>query len=212
MQINIGFTHLSSANFVSQVELIITSLNGNANFPEPWPSTVPTLAQLQSELTTYQGLLSATNAGDESRISAREDARRTLSADLATVAFYLQSQAKGDGTVLGTTGFTLRKTPQRNLNPLVPPPPQQFELTRGPLSGSLVIGASRVQKAVSYDVQIATADPTVESNWALVGSYANCRRIELDGLTPGKVYSVRMRALGSAGPGPWTPASSLMVV
>ena len=72
--------------------------------------------------------------------------------------------------------------------------------------------ASKVQKAVSYDVQVATADPTVESNWNLAGSFAGCRRIELGGLTPGKVYSVRMRALGSAGPGPWTPASSLMVV
>ncbi len=212
MQIKSSFSSLSSANFVSQVELILTSLTGNATFPEPWPSTVPTLAQLQSELASYQGLLSATNSRDQSRIPAREDARRALNDDLATVAFYLQSVAKGDGTVLGTTGYPLRKLPQRVLNPEVLSPPQRFDLTRGPLSGSLVINASKVQKAGSYDVQIATADPTVESNWTLAGSFKNCRRIELEGLTPGKVYSVRMRALGSAGPGPWTPASSLMVV
>ncbi len=212
MQIKIGFTHLSSANFVSQVELILTSLTGNANFAEPWPSTVPTLAQLQSELAAYQGLLSATNARDESRIRDRENARRQLSNDLATVGFYLQSVAKGDGAVLGTTGFPLKKIPQRVINPELLPPPQRFELTRGPLSGSLVINASRVPKAGSYDVQIATADPTVESNWTLAGSFKTCRRIELDGLTSSKPYSVRMRALGSAGPGPWTPASSLMVV
>lgn len=212
MQINTGFTNLSSANFVSQVELILTSLTGNANFPEPWPSTVPTLAQLQSELATYEGLLSATNGGDRSRIPSREDARSALSSDLAAVGFYLQSVAKGNGTLLGTTGFPMKKIPQRVLNPEVPPPPQRFDLTRGPLSGSLVISASKVAKAASYDVQIATADPTVESNWTLAGSYKTCRRIELEGLTPGKVYSVRMRALGAAGPGPWTPASSLMVV
>jgi hypothetical protein len=46
----------------------------------------------------------------------------------------------------------------------------------------------------------------------MAGSFKNSSRIELPGLTPGKVYSVRLRALGAAGPGAWTPASSLMVV
>jgi hypothetical protein len=212
MQIRTSFTHLSSANFVSQVELILTSLTGNASFPEPWPSTTPTLAQLQAAFMTYQTELNATNGGNESRILSREDARQVLADDLTSVAFYLQSVAKGDGTVLGSTGFPLKKVPQRVLDPQVLPPPDRFDLSRGPLSGSLVISASKVQKAASYDVQIATADPTVESNWTPAGSFATCRRIELDGLTPGKTYSVRMRTLGSAGPGPWTSASSLMVV
>jgi hypothetical protein len=74
------------------------------------------------------------------------------------------------------------------------------------------VKASPVSKAGAYEVQTTTADPTIESNWTAAGSFMNCGHIELDGLTVGKVYSVRLRAIGSAGPGAWTPASSLMVI
>ena len=98
------------------------------------------------------------------------------------------------------------------LSPLVPEAPAQVKVLRGPVSGSILIRASRVAKAASYDVQVTAADPTVEGNWNDAGVYKNCRRIEVLGLTPMKTYSVRMRALGAAGYGPWTPVTSVAVV
>ncbi len=73
-------------------------------------------------------------------------------------------------------------------------------------------GARRVPDAACYDVQMTSADPTVETNWTAVGIFQNPRRIQVLGLTPGKVYWFRLRALGKAGPGAWTGAASLMAV
>lgn len=70
----------------------------------------------------------------------------------------------------------------------------------------------KVPRAASYDAQITSEDPTTESNWIAAGRFKNCTGIELSGLTLGKTYFVRVRALGSGGPGAWTIPSSLMVV
>jgi len=210
--VNSGFTQLSQANFVAQAGRIVTAMTGNANFPEPWPATVPSLARLQADLAALQGVVMATTAGDKTRTVERDQARNTMANDLTQLAFYVQNASQGDVGKLATTGFPLRQSPQRTQYPEVPPAPAQIALKRGPVSGTLVVNASRVSRAVSYEVQIATADPTVESSWSDVGTYTSSHRIQIPGLTAGKVYSVRMRAFGKAGYGPWATAESLMVV
>jgi hypothetical protein len=212
LKINSGFGRLTSVKFAAQVELIIASLTGNANFPEPWPASLATLAQLQADLTALQDTLNAIATRDHSRIVDRDAARQKLVDELIALAHYLQSVAKGDPTMLATTGFPARKVSPRALSPASLAAPDRIKLSHGPLSGQLIVQASRVLKAASYDVQITTADPTVDSNWNDAGIYTTCRRIALSGLTPGKVYSVRMRAFGAAGAGAWTAASSLMVI
>jgi len=212
MFINTSFTKLSNVNFAAQAERIVSAMTNNAAFPAPWPSTVPALAQIQADLATFQAAVNDTAAGDKKRIPDRKAARSTLAEDLKQLAFYVQTVAQGQETVLGTTGYPLRQIAPRAVNPAVPAAPAGLKLIRGPVSGSLVVRAQRVPKSGSYDVQIATADPTVEANWTAAGTFKNCGRIELAGLTPGKVYSVRVRAIGTAGPGAWTPPSSLMVV
>ena len=210
--INSNFNRLNANDFLSQVERIITAMTGNADFPAPWPSPVPALAQIQTDLTAYQTALTATQSGDRTRIAERDAARGTLSNDLFVLASYLQTVAPGDDSKLATTGFPLRLQPSRSRVANLPDAPANFELALGTVSGSVAVRASPVPSAGSYDVQLATADPTVEANWSAAGSFKNCSRITLQGLTPGKIYSVRLRALGSAGPGAWTMPASLMVV
>ena len=207
-----NFNRLSSADYVSQVERILSAMSGNANFPEPWNPPVPSLAQIQTDFAAYQSALTATQAGDKTRKVERESARTRLSNDLNLLAFYVQTQAQGDDSKLATTGYPLKQPSNRTRMRELPGAPENFEVIRGTVSGMIVIRASPVLEAGSYTVQIATADPTLESNWSEVGSYKNCGRIELQGLTPGKIYSVRMRALGVAGQGAWTVPASLMVV
>ena len=207
-----NFNRLSSLPFVAQTEQIVTALTGNANFPEPWPSTVPSLQQIQTDLAAYQAALTATNAGDRTRIVERDTARVKLQTDLTQLAFQLQTVSQGNDSLLATTGYPLRQPIQQSRIVEVPAAPDNFVLSRGVLSGSVLVRAKPVPKAASYDAQVTSADPTVEANWAMAGSFKNSSRIELQGLTPGKVYSVRLRALGAAGPGAWTPAQSLMVV
>jgi hypothetical protein len=212
MKINSSFTKLTPANFVAQVEQIISSLSGNTNFPEPWPASVVSLAQLQTDLTGYQTILTAIANKDRSRMEDRDAQRQKMAAELTSLAFYLQGLANGDPTKLATTGFPARKASARSLAPTELEAPSQLRLQRGVVSGQLIARARPVPKAASYDLQIATADPTLEASWTDVGTYANCGRIQLDGLKAGTTYSVRMRAIGTAGPGAWTAPTSLMAL
>lgn len=135
-----------------------------------------------------------------------------LSTDLFVLASYVQSVAPNDQGKLATTGFPMRQARVRTRILVPPTAPANFELQRGPVSGMLVARASPQAGVGSYDVQLTTADPAVESSWMPAGTFKNCSRIELPGLTPGKVYMARIRALGTAGPGDWAIAAGLMVV
>jgi hypothetical protein len=210
--IRLSFNSLKPSDLLAQAETIITSMTANAGFPQPWPTTVPTLTQIQTDLAAFQSMVTATAAGDKTQIQARNAAGQTLATDLSELGFYVQSVAKDDTALLASTGFPLRQQSPRPRVTDTPAAPDRLRLARGNASGSLVVRASPLPRAGSYDVQITTGDPTVEANWVAAGSYRNCGRIELTGLTPLKTYSVRMRALGAAGPGAWTTPVSLVVL
>lgn len=208
----IGFTQLGDADFAVRAETIVTSLTGNATFPEPWPQQLPSLATLSQHFETYQDAFTAAQSGDRQKIALRIAARKTLNDDLRRLAPYLEVIAAGDTALLLSTGYELRRDTAKSNGTAVLAAPDDFRVDRGPLSGTLIVRARRLPGAGAYEVQTAQADPTVESNWADAGTYKLCSRIELEGLTPGKTVSVRLRGIGSTSPGAWTPAASLMVV
>ena len=187
-------------------------MTGNAQFPEPWPTSVPTLAQITADLNHFASVYAATSARDQSRIAERDAARQTLSTDLQQLALYVEMACGGDASVIATTGFdVITRKPRDTVNaPLAAP--ENLRLMQGEVSGLLLARVKSLPKASSYDVQIASADPTVETNWTDAGTYSGCRRIELSGLTPLKTYSVRVRGINSAGPGAWTLPASLTVL
>ena len=210
--IRVSFNKLSPSALLAQAQGIVTAMTANPGFPEPWPSTVPTLTQIQADLAALQDAVTATAAGDKTRIQERNAAKQTLADDLAGLGFYVQSLGRENQVLLASTGFPLRQPTQRAKVVDAPPAPGDLRLSRGNNSGSLLVRATPLPKAGSYDVQITTGDPTVEANWMAAGSYKNCGRIELNGLTPLKTYSVRMRAPGSAGPGARTTPESIVVL
>lgn len=210
--INSTFNKLSPSVFLARAQGIVTAMTGNPAFPEPWSSTVPTLAQIQADLAAFQSAVTATLARDQTRIVERNTTRATLANDLSLLAFYVQGVANGNAEMLATTGFPLRQRPVRTQALDAPLAPSGLRVNCGTVSGSVVIRSSRVTGAGSYDVQITSGDPTLEASWTAAGSYKNCGRIELAGLATLKTWSVRIRALGAAGPGAWSTPVSLLVV
>jgi hypothetical protein len=206
-----AFDSLPPADFLTQAQLIVTSMTGNTNFPEPWPAPVPSLTTIAADMSAYQDVLNATVAGDKTRITARSSARDRLSSDLQLLRLYVEMMGYGDPTRIATSGFPLNQRAPRSAAVLLSAP-NQFKLEQGPVSGMLVARARRMKAAGSYEVQLATADPTLEASWSQAGVYTSCRNIPIEGLVPGKTYSVRLRAIGAAGPGAWTSASSMMVI
>lgn len=206
------FSSLSLANYLASAQRIVTAVTGNANFPEPWPSSVPTLAQINTDLSRFANAYAATAGGDRGRIAERDAARSVLTNDLRQLGLYIEMTANGNDAMLASSGFDLSARQPRSVVTAPLPAPEFLKLQRGEVSGLLLAQVKKLSGAASYDVQVTTADPTVESNWTDAGIFTVCRRIELPGLTPLKTYSVRVRGISSAGPGAWSLPSSLTVL
>jgi hypothetical protein len=208
----VNFDRMSEADFLTKSELINTSLTGNVNFPLPWPAQVPAPAVLAPAFSGYQSAYNAAVGGDSAKITLRIAARDTLTTILKKIAPYLELIAAGSVPMLQTSGYDLRQDITHTPAGALLAAPTGLTLARGTMTGVLVVSADALAGAGSFEVQMTTGDPTVEANWAAAGTFMHCSNIQLTGLTPGKMYSVRLRGIGTNGPGAWSPAVSLMAV
>lgn len=208
----ITFERLSESDFQTKAGVIVAALTGNANFPEPWPAQVPSLAQITDALNTYRAAYHAALTRDTSKISQRNAARQTLTDLLKRLAPYLEAIAQGNPDVLATSGYDLRHDTTRGGNNTVPEAPSDFRVSHGQLSGTLDVHTAKLPGAGSYEVHLSQGDPSVEANWKLVITSTICNHIPLSGLTPGQTYWLRLRAINSLGAGVWTAPVSVIVI
>jgi hypothetical protein len=208
----INFRDLSEPAFLAKSELISTSLTGNANFPLPWPAAVPPPATLATQFTAYQSAYNAAQGGDSGKIQLRIAARDALTATLKKIAPYLEIIASGSVAILQTTGYDLRHDANVTVVSGDLPAPDNFKVTRGTMTGQLLVNSSALTSAHGYLIQWTQGDPTVEANWTNSLNSGTCRNAPINGLTPGKLYWVRMAGIGHDGPGAWTNAVSIIAV
>ncbi len=88
--------------------------------------------------------------------------------------------------------------------------PENFRLAYD--GHTIVARANAVKGAKSYEVWGCEGDPMTESNWRHITTSGRVNRMEITGLTPGKVYYFRIRAISSAGSGPWSNFLSMMAI
>jgi hypothetical protein len=208
----ITFQRYTDADFLAKAGFILASLAGNAHFPEPWPPQAPALGDIRKAYNAYRDSYNASLTRDSLKIRQRKADREALTQMLKQLAPYLELVAKGDAMALASSGYDLRQEVVRNRANGTLPAPSDFTVKHGPNSGTLLIHAARLAGAGSYEVQIAQGDPTVEANWRHALSSKNCSHILLEGLTPAQTHWVRMRGIGSQGPGVWTEPVSIIVV
>ncbi len=209
----IAFDRLGDVAFDAKTVLIHTSLTGNVNFPLPWPPFVPQLTDIGAAKDTYHGLFEATQAGDASKISARDDARTMLTTLLKKLAPYLELVADGSIPKLESTGYDLRHdiVQSESTDPLPPPPP--VSPSRGAMPAAPWWPArAACPGAGSYILEICAGDPSVEANWTLKGTFLHCSKIVTDGYVPGRIYYGRLQGVGPNGPGLWAVSPGIMAV
>ncbi len=69
--------------------------------------------------------------------------------------------------------------------------------------GRIIMSWKSVLGARNYEVQYTT-DLTGATGWVNADSMAGAPRLNVDGLTSGTRYALRVRACGNGAPGPWS--------
>jgi hypothetical protein len=200
-KLNSGFSKLPDNDFDNTAQAILTALTGNANFPTP----NPTLAAITTELTAYQAALALPpGAPRDAQVAAT---RATLGTSLDKLARNLELTPGVTDPMLATSGFELRKVP--SLSGATVDAPGNVRLKQTGVTGVVQLLCDAVNGASAYQMQY-TLEP-INGPWIDSGTFASTRGIGMTGLTRGKDYWARVRAIGTNGPGPWSdPATTLV--
>jgi hypothetical protein len=202
IHVSLRFTETSDAQLAAFTENVIAKLAGNPSFPAP-PVPVP---ELRLVLDSFTAAMAAAAQGGKQATSAKNGAREVLLTAMRRTANYVQAASANDMTVLLSSGFQPAST-NRAPSPL----PQPFIKTvLNEASTQLVLRVGTIANARSYIVHYSDDGGTTWRN-GIISTKA--QRIVVPNLTPGKVYTFQVQAVGgSTGYSPWSNAVSHMAM
>ena len=180
-------------------------ITGNASFPTP----SPTMLVFQGHIDAASAALIAAEAAITAArvaVQAKRLAMDVLNNDTVLLAAYVDNVADGDEEKILSSGFEVRapKTPAS-----LPSAPVMVEVFAGEFQGQLLARCQPVTSVRLYEYQ-TTLDPNTESSWVTRGSSSRSS-MEVNGLTSGDYCWVRIRAVNTAGAGPWSSATGRTV-
>lgn len=208
----VDFLYWGEPRFGTKANTIVTSMTTEPMttlVPDPLPAAVPTRVAAQAALADYQTAAVTAEDGSKAAIADRNEKRAILEQILAAWAPYLELLAKQAESlaILENSGYDVRQPIQPVPQPL---PAPVLEVSRNGYSGEIHGRAKRIVGAMGYEGQICTGTDTVEANWRTSFFSSGCSKLKWVGLTPGQVYSFRLRALGRDGWSPWSDIGQLM--
>lgn len=200
--VKLALVGLTPAQLVERARAIITALTGNTDFPTP----TPTLAEVGTAADAVEAADTAVlNNGGRQDYLTRREREQELRDKLTLLGAYVQVTSGGDPEKILSAGYRFRKAPQ----PVgLVEAPGNLRAEPSSLSGMIHLRWDRVRGRLFYEAQINDGDPLDASNYKpLVSQGSNT--YDAAGLTSGKPYTFRVRAVGAAGPGPWSdPATT----
>jgi hypothetical protein len=184
-----SFFRFSDSAFSEKVQVILTSLPGNAGFPTP----VPALSVIEDAYSAFLDAKMAAASGNRADIANKKAKREALTLLIAALALYINLTAEGDRSLLLTSGFDVNKERQ----PVIIVTPENLTIKNGDNPGELIVSVKAVKGAKSYVFEY-TADATLaESSWVSITS--SSRKNVLTELESGKTYYCRVAAIGPKG-------------
>lgn len=189
---------------VLYTENVVTKMTGNANFTTPNPP----LASLTTAKNNLSTAVQTVTTLDQQLEAARVDmaAKRGILHGLLTQeGTYVENTSAGDATKILSAGMEVRDEPAP---PAPMPTPQNLRAFAGDNDGEIDLDWDSVKKAKSYEIQ-RSLDPVTATSWIAAGTVTKSKGT-ITGLTSGTKYWFRVRAIGAAGPGPWSdPATKI---
>jgi hypothetical protein len=206
MKVKFNLLGLTETERVAVVQDVVTHLTGNPAFTTPNPA----LAGVQTRITTATAKIAASIAattGARNAILEKRAAVLAVENDYKLLGTYVDNVAAGDEAKITSAGFEVRPLP----SPLgVPTAPLAVLATAGEFPGQLLVDWEAASGSVAiYEIQ-TTLDPMTEASWVARGTSTKTS-VSIVDLPSGEHVWVRVRATGSAGPGPYSDAASRTV-
>jgi hypothetical protein len=196
----LSFVNLPKDQKNSFACLVLVCLKNNLLFPN-LPITLLALGALQ---TAYQAAMNAATVGGHKDTVALADADDNLVAALRQIAAYIQSLNLTEAEVL-TSGYDVIVWSKTKIT-LVAVTVTGLDNS---ISTQLGVSLQALAGAKAYHVQYCTGTGA----WVDAGIWPTTKGIVIQNLTPGTVYSVRVRGIGGSDQyGPWSAAMSLMCI
>jgi hypothetical protein len=204
-ELSIGFSQDSDNKLLakaSSVYLALTTQPGLGYFPTPTPA----MPAFKAGIDAFQEALSGENTA--ANVAARKAGRDALILQMQKMAAGLELTADGDLVKLAATGFELKSKPTRSSGPL--PAPRNLRVKTTGTAGEALCKCAAVPLADAYECG-CTLDP-INGPWTQIPPLSNSQNMLFTGLTRGKDYYFRVRAIGANGPSGWSDVATMMVV
>ena len=200
VRVSLSFVSLPKDQFNSFAVLVVVCLTKNAALFPNLPVLITVLDALQK---AYQAAMNAAALGGHKDNVALVDARNDLTVALRQTAAYIQSLNLTEAQVL-MSGFDVIVWSKTKITLIAP----TLTGLDNSISAQLGVSLQALAGAKAYHVQYCTGT----GSWVDAGIWPTTKGIVITNLTPGTVYSVRVRGIGgSERYGPWSAVLSLMV-
>jgi hypothetical protein len=205
------FGGVSDSDIIPTVASVLNALNKDPTLLPRIMGLLPTEAHLKEAHERFQGTFNEVLSGGRDKASTRQD-REALNKALTRFTALINLAAEEDPTLPQQVGLNPRPVKTTTVAHAPIAAPTGFRVTHGEEHGMIIGKVNSVKKARSYELEVCEGDPTVEENWKYIAVSVHCTKMEMKGLTPGKLYSFRVRAVTPIGKGPWSSYATLMAI
>lgn len=195
--LKMGLSGLSPQSLAAKAQNLVADMTGNANFATPEPA----LADITAKQVELDNWIIKSSFGDERAINTRNTVYAELQGMLRTLAQYVSMTAKGDGNVILSSGFELRKE-----NAPTPPltRPVDLSVNRTAYQGQVKLDWKTVKGTKTYIVQMTTENPEAETTKWITAATTTKSKLEVSDLTFGSYYYFRVKAVGNKNESPFS--------
>ncbi|QWV92155.1 fibronectin type III domain-containing protein [Geomonas oryzisoli] len=188
---------------------LLTSLSKDPTIMQSIYDVLPNQEKLQEARDRHRSLFHQVVDGAHDKEPELEAARNDHVAKMNLVTGMATLTGKHDPTIPQKLGLvhplTGKRSPAGGLSV-----PENFRMV---YEGRMIIArGSAVKGARSYEIWVCEGDPFTEANWRHHATSGKINRIEITGLTPGRLYYFRIRAVGANDSGPWSNFISMMAI
>jgi len=203
-KVKLNFRRLSVPEKIAKARHVVTSLSGNASFPNPSP-TLAAITTCINDLEAASALTQTKKQDYQNAVADQTGKEDALDQLMSKIASFVDSVAGNNEMLITSAGMDTRAPASAST---VPEVPSGQEATIGDRDGELDLSWDPVPGARSYVIQ-RSPDPPAATTWTHAGTSTRSSTT-ITGLNPGTRYWFRVAAIGASGQSGWSdPATKI---